>query len=191
MPEILGNFIEVKESKEYLIINFSPNEMPIQQRWRNNGLSADFLSDYWSTFFPDDGKSTERRQAEIKNAIAYIANELLENAMKFSYQPINYDITIGLYLFREELRFYATNSMDPSRIDEFKAFLNEVLSEDPDELYIRQLEKNAAQPEDKPTSRLGFLTMINDYGVSLGWKFQNLQDQGISIVTTMVKMKLI
>ena len=88
MIRIFGDFIERKDDDgEYLKIGFSPTSIPIQQRWRNNGLSADFLADYLSTFFPGDDRAVAECQAEFKSAVSYIANELLENAMKFSYAP--------------------------------------------------------------------------------------------------------
>ena len=54
MTQIFGAFMARQgASGEYLKISFSPTSMPIQQRWRNNGLSADFLADYLSTLaFP-------------------------------------------------------------------------------------------------------------------------------------------
>src|SRR5215510_16471951 len=86
MTQIFGKFIERQEENgEYLKIGFSPTSIPIQQRWHNNGLSADFLADYLSTFFPGDTHAAAERQAKLKSAISYVANELLENAMKFSY----------------------------------------------------------------------------------------------------------
>ncbi len=87
MIEIFGDFSESKlNNEEFLIIGFSPTSIPIKQRWRNNGLSADFVADYLTTFFPvsDEDPSTRERQVEIKGAVSYIANELLENAMKYN-----------------------------------------------------------------------------------------------------------
>ena len=67
MTQIFGPFTERKDDdSEYLKIGFSPTSIPIQQRWRNNGLSADFLADYLSTFFPGDDRAAAERQAEIK-----------------------------------------------------------------------------------------------------------------------------
>jgi hypothetical protein len=40
--------IRKDDQGEYLKIGFSPTSIPIQQRWRNNGLSANFLADYLS-----------------------------------------------------------------------------------------------------------------------------------------------
>ena len=93
MAEIFGDFIDyLPSSQEFLIIGFSPSSTPLKQRWRNNGLSADFLADYLTTFFPgkEDDPNTIQRQAEVKNAVSYIANELLENAMKFNCGNASY-----------------------------------------------------------------------------------------------------
>ncbi|HSF76291.1 MAG TPA: ATP-binding protein, partial [Microcoleus sp.] len=72
MTQIFGDFIEQPASQEYLIMGFSPSSVPLKQRWRNNGLSADFLADYLTTFFPgnQDDPSTIERQAEIKSAVS-------------------------------------------------------------------------------------------------------------------------
>jgi len=55
-------------------------------------------------------------------------------------------------------------------------------------LYIHQLEQNAAD-ETSTASRLGFLTMINDYMATLGWKFETLaKTPPVTTVTTMVRL---
>ena len=188
MTDIFGDFVEKGDTQEYLILNFSPNSLPIQERWRNNGLSADFIADYWSTFFPSLDISTQERQADIKHAIAYIANELLENAMKFSFDTVKRTISIGLYLSYEDLRFYVTNNIAPRSSEQFQDFIRKLLTEDTDSLYIRQLESNAGE-EQNQVSRLGFLTMINDYHTRLAWKFETVEPEIIT-VTTMVKLAI-
>ncbi len=88
MPEIFEAFQECGDvaALESLLLRFSPSLLPPQQRWRNNGLSADFLADYVTTFFPKDeaDPASAERQSTVKGAVNYIANELLENAMKYS-----------------------------------------------------------------------------------------------------------
>jgi len=188
MAQIFGNFLESQGSQEYLIIGFSPSSIPLQQRWRNNGLSADFLADYLTTFFPAYEISSPERQAEIKDAVAYIANELLENAMKYSYEPAKHPVSIGLHLETNELRFYVTNQVDPTTIPSFQQFIQELLTEDPNDMYIRQIEASADE-ENTPTSHLGFLTMLTDYDAELAWKFEVVPNDVPHIaVTIMVKL---
>ncbi|MEG4089249.1 DUF6272 family protein [Microcoleus sp. Pol12B4] len=190
MIQILGNFIEQPASQEYLIIGFSPSSVPLKQRWRNNGLSADFLADYLTTFFPgkQNEPSTIEKQAEIKSAVSYIANELLENAMKFNNETSEYPIYIKLQLETDGVIFSVANSISPQAVDKFQAYIQQLLTSEPSELYIQQLEKNAAD-ESCTNSGLGLLTMLTDYNAKLGWKFQTMQkDPEVIAVTTMVQL---
>ncbi|MBE9184427.1 ATP-binding protein [Microcoleus sp. LEGE 07076] len=190
MIQTFGDFIEEEPSQEYLIIGFSPSSIPLKQRWRNNGLSADFLGDYLTSFFPGnkDDPSTIDRQVEIKSAVSYIANELLENAMKFNDETSDYPIDIKLQLENSRVIFSVANSIPPQTVSEFQAYIQQLLAFEPSELYIQQLEKNAV--DDNCThSRLGLLTMLNDYGAKIGWKFQTVQTHPEVIsVTTMVQL---
>ncbi len=193
MTEIFGDFIEdLPSGTEYLILGFSPASIPLKQRWRNNGLSADFLADYLTTFFPgsDESASHLNKKAEIQCAVSYIANELLENAMKFSAETQGYPISIQLHLNSEKIIFVTTNSICREKLDGFQAFLKRLSTEDPLQLYIDQLEKNA-QEGSSSASGLGFLTMINDYDAKIGWKFQDMNGAQKAIaVTTMVQLLL-
>ncbi|PSB52620.1 ATP-binding protein [filamentous cyanobacterium Phorm 6] len=190
MIQTFGDFIEQSPSSEYLIIGFSPSSIPLKHRWRNNGLSADFLADYLTSFFPgnEDEPSTINRQAEIKSAVSYIANELLENAMKFNDETSDYPIDIKLQLESNRLIFSVANSIHPQAVGKFQADIQHLLASDPSELYIEQLEKNAAS-ESCTDSGLGLLTMLSDYGAKIGWKFQTVQkDPEVIAVTTMVQL---
>lgn len=190
MAEIFGNYEDISEvhskNQEYLNLSFSPSSIPIKQRWRNNGLSADFLGDYFTTFFPksEDDPASLRRQSEIKNAVSYIANELLENAMKFSDEGLNHPISIRLMLDKDRIIFSETNGVSGEQADNFRAFIGKVMSEDPNELYIQQLEENAVTDS---SAGLGYLTMVNDYSAELAWCFEVVGDKGV-IVTTEVKL---
>jgi hypothetical protein len=191
MTEIFGDFVEHPIDGEYLIIHFSPSSMPLKQRWRNTGLSADFLAEYWATFFPAHDVLSQSKQREIQGAIAYIANELLENLMKFSYEPANYPVRLALYLYDAEFRFYAGNAIDPRAIRPFQTRIRRLLTEDIEALYMQQLEENVANP-DSTESNLGLLTMIHDYGASLAWKFETTSQEGAEIIvmTTMARLTI-
>jgi hypothetical protein len=183
MTRIFGDFIERKDDHgEHLQIGFSPTSIPIQQRWRNNGLSADFLADYVSTFFPGDDRAAAERQAELKSAVSYVANELLENAMKFRYAPSQHAISIVMYLEADAVSFYVTNSIDPHAAASFQQAIERLLAEDIDSLYMEQLTH---------ADGLGYVTMLHDYGVALAWKFApSLQDPDVLTVTTMARLSV-
>jgi hypothetical protein len=73
---------------------------------------------------------------------------------------------------------------------DFQEFLIRLSTEDPLQLYLDRLEKNALE-DINTASGLGFLTMIIDYGAKIGWKFQEMNGEKKAIaVTTMVQILL-
>ncbi|CAG0962523.1 hypothetical protein BURK2_00817 [Burkholderiales bacterium] len=181
--EIIGSYQTPRDEAqvESLSLRFSPISIPIKQRWRNNGLSADFLADYVATFFPrvEDDPASETRRREISGAVKYIANELLENAMKYSAQSAGPPITILLQLDHEKIAFWETNTMDRAQGERFRQFIGELLQSDPDAFYLEQLERSATGEG----SGLGFLTMINDYAARLAWQFSPAGPEAITVTT--------
>ncbi len=190
MAEFFGNFTErdVRDA-ECLELRFSATSIPLRQRWRNNRLSADFLSDCLKSFFPGEDTGSVGRREAAKSAVSYIANELLENAMKFTHAPSEYPVTIGMHLDRNQLRFYVTNSVDAEAEQGLRAMIRRLLTEETKELFIKQLESSG---EGRGSgSGLGYLTMINDYGAELAWKLEPHEgDSRVMKVTTLVKLPL-
>ena len=199
MNQIFGDYLEELSSEfDSLEMSFTPNDRSIKQRWKNNRLSAQFIAEYFSAFLPvdeDDSKGA-RRIVESKGAVSYVANELIENAMKFNNEESNFKIKIGIYFLKyvsiknTEITalLFATNSVTPQGVDKFQTFLAELLAADPEELYVTQVEKSMEE-EHNEASGLGFLTMINDYSVKLGWKFETIgTDLPIHTVTTMARV---
>jgi hypothetical protein len=189
LKKIYGDFIQdLPPSQEYLILSFSPGSIPLRQRWRNNCLSADFLADYLSTFFLRDEDSESKKPIEVQSAVSYIANELLENAMKYGCETSPLPISIQIHLNPDLIIFQLTNSIHLEQTPEFQAHIERLIDSDTEELYVAQLEKNALDNDDKG-SGLGFLTMLNDYGAKLGWKFEKRPQQSQELaVTTMVQL---
>lgn len=192
MTQIFGDFNDdLPVVQEYLSLVFSPSSIPVKQRWRTNGLSADFIADYFATFFPgDEGAAEDDLQREVKSVVSFIGNELLENAMKFSDETSQYPIRLTLQMHSDRLVFLATNSVNPQEVATFQDYIQELTTSDPDELYIRHLEEDVEDNRDR-TSRLGLLTMMNDYQAKLGWRFESVQNGTEAIaVTTMVQLTL-
>jgi len=192
MPQIFGDFVEsFPPAQDSLELTFTPNSLPIKKRWRSNRLSANFMADYFFNFLPVDENdpAQKRRIKESKGAVTYVANELLENAIKFNNQATNFKIKFGIYFIEEAdmtAVLFATNSVSAEGLDKFQKFIQELLCSDPEKLYVQQIEKSA-QEENSGESGLGFLTMINDYSAKLGWKFEIVQKEPkMMAVTTMV-----
>ena len=193
MAEIFGNFVErdyisdAVTDSEFLMLNFSPTSTSLQHRWRNNGLSADFLADYLSTFFPGEDDESLNRRSEIKGGVSYIANELLENAMKFNHAPAKHSVSIGMELKEDMVVFYVSNSVDPAMSESFQIQIKRLLTEDPNEQYMEKLMANE-EDEEASSSGLGYLTMLNDWNAILAWKFEDLEeDVEAQKVTVMVQ----
>lgn len=194
MAKIFGQFVEhdymssAGADSEFLRINFSPTSIPIQHRWRNNGLSADFLADYVSIFFPGEDDQSLNRLAEVKGGVSYIANELLENAMKFNYNPIKHSVSIGMELQKDKVVFYVSNFINPAVSEGFQNQIQKLLTEDPNKLYIETLLENE-ENEATNGSGLGYLTMINDWNADLAWKFEVINEEGVKAqkITVMVQ----
>ncbi|MBU7586658.1 MAG: ATP-binding protein, partial [Nostoc sp. TH1S01] len=169
--ELFGNFISTfPPEHDSLELSFTPSSRPIKQRWRSNRLSAHFFADYFINFLPveDNEPNQEQRIKESKSAVSYVANELLENAMKFNDDSSHYKVKFGIHFLNDNdsitAVIFSSNSIKPGGEDKLREFIAELLASDPHEMYVRQIEKSA---EEEGTSGLGLLTMINDYSAKI------------------------
>jgi len=190
--QTLGNYREHSGECEYLTLAFSPLSAPLQSRWRNNGLSADFLGDYVTTFLPATNgmAANESRQSEIKHAVTYIANELLENAMKYHERLADIPIEIHLELTCDRIAVSASNGIGVVQAEQYKAFVEDLLKGEASDLLLKQQEESATD-SGSIRSCVGLLTMITDYGAQLGWRFEtNSPRSEIVTVTTSAVLPL-
>lgn len=184
-----GDFIEqgIGKIEGHLSLSFHSQTLNMDELWESSSLSAKFLSTFWGKFLPVSDPGSAPLRKKIQDEVHYISGELLGNAVKFSYDP-EFLIEICLYLHENELRFYVSNSVRPEDLDKFQNFIKRLLSEDPGAYFLEQMEKSAA--EDSTESGVGFLTLINDYGVNLSWKFEE-KASGVNIVTTLAKVPVV
>lgn len=190
MNRLFGDFKEETLANHKLfMMDFFIHSIPLERRKQTRYLSIAFITDYLATIFPvdeEDIKSYER-QLQMKSAVTYIANELLENSMRFNHEAVKYPIKFGMSLIEKNLVFVASNCANEKTLERFKEFVHELTTLDIDELYFRQLEKGAAEKSEE--SRLGFLSMMNDYGAKLGWKIETVnKNPEITTITTMVQL---
>ncbi len=186
--KIYGFFEDDLPRSQFLQLQFSMSSLPIKEYWRNNSISADFMADYFATFFPSslNAEGTDIKE-EVKSAVSFIANELLENAIKFGDDTSDRPVTISLQLLHDKLVFVATNVSRDREAQAFEKYWELLLASNPETLYFQLLEQNVES--DTKVSGIGFLTMINDYGASLGCKFERLADApDLSVITIMVQV---
>ena len=194
MIEVFGEFIEeFLPNSDSLELSFTSSSQANQRRWRNNRLSAHFVADYFANLlnFDENDLANEKRIKEIKSTISYISNELLENAIKFHENTKIHQVKLGISFLEDTdtaIVIYAKNSIYSEKVQKYQAFINLLLTEDANELYVQQIETASAEEESK-ASGLGLLTLINDYSAKLGWKFEPESSQPeIIAVTTMVQI---
>ncbi|HEY9848726.1 MAG TPA: DUF6272 family protein [Leptolyngbyaceae cyanobacterium] len=197
MTQIFGDFIDnISSDRDSLELIFTHSSHSLKLGWRNNRLSAHFVANYFLTFLPVDDKDPngEDKVRESRDAVSYVGNELLENAMKHNDIESNYQVKFGIHLLEEsELKvvIFASNALKSEEISKFQDFIKELITSDPDELFVRQVEKSAEE-EYSESSGLGLITSINDYSAKLGWKFEPLPSQpDFTIVTAMAQLKVL
>ncbi len=189
MNEVFGEFIEeFLPHGHFLELNFSSRHQQNPQYWHNNRLLAYFIADYVGNLLTIDQKD---RIEEIRNTLSYVGNELLENAIKFNVDNKNNLLKLGIYLLEDiELRavIYTENLTLAQQVEKYQAFINSLLTQDTNELYIQQIETTASQA-DNEASGLGLITLVNDYAVKLGWRFKSASiDSEMITVTTMAQL---
>jgi diguanylate cyclase (GGDEF)-like protein len=188
MSQTVGNCMEQCGKCEYLTLAFSPTSASLNSRWRNNGLSADFIGDYVITFLPREGyMAGQSCQNEIRHAVTYIVNELLENAMKYHAHEADIPIRMHLELTKEHISVSASNAVSEAQAQRYQAFAENLQQGDAADLLLKQQEESAASNE-PAISSLGLLTMISDYGAELGWRFDlhPLEAKVITVTTSAV-----
>ncbi len=149
---------------------------PIDLSWHHCTTTSEFLGEFFALQKPD--RTPEAN--ETRHGIGYLANELLENAIKFRRPG---DIMIETSLDGARFEMKVTNFVEPAVAARFQELLSEVTSRDPGDLLIERIEANAADSSSSG-SGLGLLTLMNDYGAELGWIFrQPAADEPIQLET--------
>jgi hypothetical protein len=152
-------------SKDSFSISVVLKEGPLSKSWSQAGTTSDFVAEVLARH----GAKSGLDYTETRHTIVYLVNELLENAIKFSFPG---DVQIRCSLEDASFELAVINQIDPEIVPNFQALIQELTSRDPGELLIERIEANAAD-EESSASGLGILTLMNDYGVRMGWHFSN------------------
>ena len=179
MHQIFGDFIEISPNHQNsLELCFASKSQDIEHLWENQRLSAYFLANCFINFLPFNENNPEEQQRikEAKCSISYVANELIENAVKFNLETSNYQVKLGVHFLEGPdliAVMFATNSVNRAGATKLQTFIQKLLGSDLQDFYVQQIEASS-KDENASMSGLGFLTMINDYDARLGWKFEPL-----------------
>jgi hypothetical protein len=173
---IHGKFTEEFELTQ--IISHSKVQLDskdIFENWRRCSITANFFAKYYSSFFPEDdcdGKYISKKSAEY--SISYLLNELFENAAKFSNAGKK-SVFFEVFCLKHYILFQVSNYILAETKLSFSDLIQELLSNDPGELYIKKVEENI--DTGKAGSGLGYLTLMNDYNITFGYKFEPVLEE--------------
>src|SRR3954471_6671143 len=159
-----GEAIELPARPErHLGLRFCTGQLAL--RWTYCSSTANFVSAYYSSLFR--AEYTAARTTDLTHSVAYLANELLENAVKFRTEG---DVELETGLHAGEFVIRIANHLTAETSATFQTLLAEITAGDPGELLLQRIEANAAD-ESSSASGLGILTLMNDYGVRFCWTF--------------------
>ena len=150
--------------------------------WKHCDIASEFLG----KFHAENSAGLGVDANEMKHSISYVANELLENAVKFASSR---DIELETGLEQGQFLLRISNTATQEVVSRFQDLIAELDAGDPGMLLIERIEANAENP-DLGTSGLGLLTLMSDYGVELGWKFAHTGQDGTVTLETHVGLPL-
>ena len=178
--EIIGVYSIDSAYTEHLSLTLYPDSSSV--RWSLCNLTANFMAEYFGELFPEAGVETDTgliNRSEISGTVSFVLNELVENVVKFNESGT---ITITVGIERDDLICILSNNIPIKKVDSVKRRLMELTQGSPSELLVQRAEKNAGDLGDGG-SGLGYLIIMNDYGVSLGWRLDPITITNCSIKT--------
>lgn len=145
--------------------------------WQRCGLTADFGASFASFCFP--------KIESARNALSFILNELVENAVKYSSEESK-RIKITLCEIEHNLYFEVENYVTTEQREIFTEQIDILMSSnDIEKSYMAAMERSMTGEE----SKLGLLTILNDYKVGLSFTFKDHDDKHLfDIVKLQVKI---
>lgn len=154
-----------------------------------HNLSFGVVVSYLSQFINSSTLSfCSLSRKDLEQTIDFIINELLENTIKYG-DDNKPEIFVEIHVCADEVLITCTNCIDEKNYQLFKSYVSKLTSGNPQEIYSRQLEMSL---NDNRLSRLGFLSIINDYQAKIGWRFDSSQtsDENKVIISVSVPAAL-
>lgn len=160
-PIQLGNYLHRAWDESEIEVHVSKSLAP----WDFANRAAHFLAEWLRPMVASEHLAPD--------AIDYVLNELLENAVKYAAEG---KIEVRAALQPAQLSLSLRHSVSAARSETFAAKAKALIERDPFELFTEIVENNGDQ-QVSTGAGLGLVTMINDYGASLGFVFQSLSQQ--------------
>lgn len=169
-PQVqFGSLLEdaSQEIKSMVTLTFYPKDLA--NYWRVSGLTANFGASFLTYCFPEEEHD--------ENTLSFILNEAVENAIKYSSTQ-EFQITISLYSINGEIIFEIENPVTHEQKEHFEEFLQGLINcTDYETMYMDAMERNMTSDNDH-SGGMGLLTLLHDYHVHLGVKFNPPKTDG-------------
>lgn len=137
---------------------------PLDLAWKHSGMTSDFIAEMMAPRF----HPTKRLYNQLRQDIGYLANELIENAIKFRAPG---EVVVEALAQSDCVRLRVCNFVDRETAARFQRLLVTVTNGDPGDLLIQQIEASATSASGN-ASGLGLLTLMSDYEVQFAWLFE-------------------
>ncbi|WFU11248.1 ATP-binding protein (plasmid) [Rhizobium sp. CB3090] len=155
---------------------------PLALSWSHCSMTSDFIAEITALRY----RSLRQVYHQVRHDIGYVANELIENAVKFR---VSGEIGISASIVGERFRMRVSNFIDNENAARFQHLLAQITNDDPSDLLIQQIEKNAALTFGTE-SGLGLLTLMSDYEAELAWTFDANRPNGPTHLETYASLPI-
>jgi hypothetical protein len=145
-------------------VHFTPLDFVVN--WARCGLTADYLGAAIAYAF-------ERRDAAAL-VLSTVANELIENAVKFSDDK-RCDARITVLHYGDIVSVETVNMTDARRARELEAFAAELERREPEAMFRERVARTTRPGES--ASGIGLLVVKKDYSAALGFRLRALGDR--------------
>ena len=160
-------------------------EIAIHQGWSRRWSYAGRLADYVAGYFRTELAATAGDQAADAAAfLTYAVNEMVENAVKFGQGE---EIQLRAGLMDKQLLVCVSSRAEAASALRYQQVVEEIAAGDPLMLLMERVERNALEGP-SAGSGLGLLSIMTDYGASLGWRFQ--QQEAAVAISTMARLQI-
>jgi hypothetical protein len=184
MNESIGDFRDLTRGGARVSLVFHSGGVPV--RWSQCSATAEYFAEYFADVHAQACADDADRN-EFVGTLSYIVNELVENAVKFSRGEA---VEVTVSIEGEELVALVSNQILATTVEGLIEKFRGLVAGDPTEMLIARVEANAVNP-DAGVSGLGFLTMMADYGATLGWYFGPVQDNPQNVLLkTMARLPM-
>lgn len=136
---------------------------PLELSWHHCATTSDFIGDLCVLRV----RLPVQEVRDVRHSVAYLANELIENAVKFRASG---DVGVQAAITDHSFTIKVRNRIGAAAALRLQSLVSTLVEGDAGELLIQKIEANARSGANE--SGLGLLTLMSDYGVRLAWIFK-------------------